>query len=536
MSNTKNNNRALLRRNSFAWHLMLAWVAGVALLAFIISGLTHPLLSWTGPQSTAFRPPQSSIDAGQVNSISSILKRHQINQAVVVKLLPTKRGVMLQITENANQARRYFDLESGGELIDFDIKQAEWLARYYAVNGDVSVPVKRVEFQTEFDDAYPWVNRLLPVYKVTFDNEQNLSVFVYTEINALAGITNTYKTRVQSVFQALHTWSWLKRFENMRVIIIASLLVCLFSMILCGIALIYLLRKRESMTRKARIHRTLAYGLWLPLLAFCLSGFWHLLHTSYSDVHRGLKLGEAKSLLAMQSAATLSQLPDTPLNHLTVVEHKGDLLYRLSIPAPRKHKGSSGTQAEKNEHAKHGEHAHHEKSAVEQRTERFKGQATEKGGIYYAVNSGRRLSVGDEEVAVEIAANHLGIDVQKINATELVTRFGQYYDFRNKRLPVWQIDADTKLGDKLFVDPATGVVVDRLVNADRYEGYSFSNLHKWSFMTPLTGRFWRDVLMVITLLLALTLAGLGLVMKAKKRKKMPLRRPSSSGLQRADSS
>jgi len=197
-------NKVRLRKKSFKWHMLLAWVAAFALLGFVLSAITHPLLVWTGPQSTAFRAPQAVINAQQVNNIQAILQQHQINKAIVAKLVPSKDRVLLQVTENVQQARRYFDLGTGAELPNYDQEQAIWLARYYAFSGDESVAIRSVTFQTEFDDAYPWVNRLLPVYKVNFDNEQNLSAYIYTEINALGSLGNDYKTRLQSLFRNLY--------------------------------------------------------------------------------------------------------------------------------------------------------------------------------------------------------------------------------------------------------------------------------------------------------------------------------------------
>ena len=227
-----------IRKKSFQWHLLFAWVAGLALLAFCISGITHPILSWTGPQSSAFMPPRAVIKAEHVNQIKGILKQHNIEQAIVVKLIPSERGVVLQVTEHNDQARRYFDLNSFDELLNYDRQQAEWLARYYALGGDTSVAVKEITFQTEFDSSYPWVNRLLPVYKVSFDNGEDLSTYVYTEINALAGLSNDYKTTMQSIFRNLHTWSWLNQFDNARIIIMALLLISIIAMTITGIALV----------------------------------------------------------------------------------------------------------------------------------------------------------------------------------------------------------------------------------------------------------------------------------------------------------
>ena len=503
--------KVIIRKKSFHWHLLFAWVAGFALLAFCISGITHPLLSWTGPQSSAFMPPRAVMKADQVNVINDILSKHNITNAIVVKLVPAQAGVVLQVTEHNDQARRYFDLNSFNELIDYDIKQAEWLARYYALGGDPTVPVKEVHFQTEFDNSYTWVNRLLPVYKVTFDNDENLSTYVYTEINALAGLSNTYKTRLQAVFRNLHTWSWLNGVDNARILIMALLLLSIIAMTLTGIALVLLLKARKKMPLNSRIHRYLAYGLWLPLLMFSTSGFYHLLHYGFSDTHRGLQLGDSISLEQLKSAAEIEALPQAPLNQISVVQHEDQLAYRLSIaPKPRQHKKAQAAKGG-------GEHAHHEMSDKETRNARFDGQPTEQGGLYYSVLSGKKIATNDQNVAIRIAAKQLNVDPTKFVDATLVKRFGLHYDFRNKRLPVWQVTFDSELGDMAFVDPATGILVDRLVDLDRYEGYSFSFLHKWNFLTPFIGRQVRDIVMAILLLMIMLFVGLGITMKIRQR-------------------
>jgi len=506
-------NNAVLRRHSFKWHTSLAWVAALAMLAFTLSGLTHPLLSWTGPSATSFRPPSAEMHANQLSLIPKVLAKHSIKKAVMVKLLPSKKGVVLQVTESAHVPRRYFDLETLNELPKFDRQQAQWLAQYYVFGKNKeAAPISHIEFQTEFDNAYPWVNRLLPVYKVTFADQANTSAFIYTEINVLAGLGNDYKTRLQSIFSSLHNWSWLEGVENARIILIACLLLCILGITLTGIGMILLIKKRNNMTRKARTHRLIACIVWLPLLGFSSSGFWHLLHYGFSDVHRGLKLGAPIEVSEINTNASLDSFPNIPLNQVSLIEHQGALYYRLSIP--NKRTKNNDTQTTTNA----GEHAHHTNNDRHQRDARFNGQATEHGGLYYSTKTGLKATLNDRNVAIEIASKQLGLDKAMVTSTELIKHFGLHYDFRNKRLPVWQIEFDSALGDKAFVDPATGMLVDRLVNLDRYEGYSFSFLHKWNFLTPFIGRFWRDVLVVIVLLLIMSLTLIGIFMTIARRR------------------
>lgn len=481
-------------KNNMEWHKLLGWIGGVTLIIFTISGLTHPLMSWTGPKAASYFPPQAIMKTNDVSVIPIILKKHNIQNALMVKIVPSIEKNVLQITEKNDKPRRYFDLSTYQELINYDQTHAVWLARYYT--GLKNEKINKISFQNKFDNAYPWVNRLLPVYKVNFDTQDNRTVFIYTELGALGSITNDYKTGVQSIFRALHTWSWLDGWEHGRVFILSLLTLSLFAMAATGAALIFTFKNRKMDFRR-KIHRYIAYLIWIPILFFSSSGFYHLLHYAYSDHHRGLKLSEPILLTKNKfgdSDINLRQFQRTKLNAISIVEdNKGQLLYRLSLP-----QGRETTNVNKNK--------------------RFDGMPVEKSAFYFNTMTGEASPITDKDMAIYHASKQLAISANKIIDIQKITHFGIHYDFRNKRLPVWQIDYDTPLGDKVFIDPATGMLVDRLVDKDRYEGYSFSFLHKWNFLSPFIGRTNRDYVMVFFLILALisTIFGLKMLVKRKK--------------------
>ena len=68
---------------------------------------------------------------------------------------------------------------------------------------------------------------------------------------------------------------------------------------------------------------------------------------------------------------------------------------------------------------------------------------------------------------------------------EVVTRFGPDYDFRNKRLPVWRVDYGAPVKASVFVDTASGVLVDRVADREKPERLVFSLIHKWNFLFPI---------------------------------------------------
>lgn len=478
---------------TIAFHYWLTWIGAFALLSYAISGITHPLMTWTGPRAAAFFPPQIQLQASDALLVPKILERHGISRASVVRVLPSEKGAVLQVTQLQEGPRRYFDLKTGDELTDYDQKHAVWLARYYT--GQADAKVQAVHFQRNFDDAYPWVNRLLPIYRITFEGKEGLTAFVHTETNALGNLTNDWKTALQSVFRNLHSWSWLESWEFGRIAVISILLLSIFGILISGLGLILFLRRRRSMPSGRHWHRLLASIVWLPLFAFAFSGSYHLLHSSLSDRSAGLRLSEPFRLDPERfgSEVRLPNAQELRLNGLSVVEGPGNrLYYRLSVPQAA---------------ANHEVHNH----------ERFKGVPQEQPAIYVDALKGEEADASERDFATYFAERHRPELSRDSIVPELVTQFGSDYDFRNKRLPVWRISAGPEDPTIIFVDTATGILVDQLQTKDRREQASFSQLHKWNFLVPFVGRVARDVLAVAVLLLAIALTAFGLVLRLRRR-------------------
>lgn len=477
-----------LRIKSLQYHQWLAWLAALALLLFGASGMLHPVMSWTGPRPAAFFPPQTTMKAEQAAAIPHVLAQYGITSPLLVKLVPSGENVLVQVTESANQPRRYFDPGTGGELEGHDMRHAIWLARYYS--GLEQDDIASVDFQTEFDDAYPWVNRLLPVYRITFDTPDRRTVFVHTELNALAGLTNNWKTSLQTLFGIFHTWNFLNDMETLRVAAMLVLLVSLSAATLAGMVLIFTLNMRPNPSTSRRWHRRLAYGLWLPLLAFSASGSYHLVQYSYGESTRGLRMGKPLDLTGtpLANGAWMARYTDMPLNGVSLIKgENGVLYYRLGVPQG--------------------------KATMPTQNQRYDGVPLEKTSLYIDAHTGEETSLSDKDVASLVARFYKSGMPQAVSS---ILRFSPEYDFRNKRLPAWKIDYPD--GETLFVDPVGGLLIDRIHSAERFENYVFSIAHKWNFLADWTNRPLRDALVVAILLLALGMAAFGIRMKSPSSK------------------
>ncbi|CAM5223992.1 hypothetical protein [Alishewanella longhuensis] len=83
----------------------------------------------------------------------------------------------------------------------------------------------------------------------------------------------------------------------------------------------------------------------------------------------------------------------------------------------------------------------------------------------------------------------MGLPASAITQQQLISRLAQIYDFRNKRLPVWQLDYAS---GRVFVDTLTGQLIEQQHSSSKWERYSFSFIHKWGILQPLLGRDGRD--------------------------------------------
>ncbi len=490
-----------LIQTGFLLHRTVIWVALLALVLFAVSGFLHVLLTWTGPQSNVHRAPQQTFSVAHLQGVAPILERLEqegVSEAEVVKLVPSPQGPLLQVTTDTMAPRRYFDPTTGAELRGYDEQLARWLASHYLPDSDRTLD--EVTFQTDYSSEYPWVNRLLPVYRLRFSGDDGLTLFVHTETMALANISDNWKRRVQWLFRNLHTFAWLEEVRHLRVLLLALLLTCLLGMLGSGLVLLHTVKRKGGLTPARRGHRILAHTVSIPLLGFAASGFYHLLHSEYFTPQRDFNIAQPLSLSqSLDFDAAALELPEQPLQGVNLLSVAGELYFRASL-APADNTADD---------QQHGDHHHGG------RQQRFDGIARERGGRYFST-AGRSDELTDEQVARHLAMDYLGLTPEQVLATEEITRFDQGYDFRNKRLPVWQVAVDHQPWDRLFIDVASGLLVDRNSPGGRLEGYSFSYLHKWSFLSHPLGREKRDALLALFLGLSLTLAGLGVWLRSTR--------------------
>ena len=463
------------------WHRFFLWVGGFTLLVFALTGITHPLMSWTGPQAVTMRPPALQLDGSTLQQAMQQLNNAAVPPQALVKLVPYKDKVLLQLTNSMSTERQYLTLDGSAAASDQQV--AIWLASHYS--GLPAEQVSSTTLLTRFNNAYPSVNRLLPVYQVDYQN--GLSLYIHTESLSMAGITTPYKTAVQAVFRQLHSWQWLDSAPVLKVALMTVLLGSALLLVLSGIWLLLKLPFSARRSGLRRWHYLLSWLLALPVLLYLLTGIYHFSYKQVAATNAGLTLPAARPLPDSTNLPLTQPLDSNTLyNSASLVQAAGYWYWRLSQFNPQ-------LQAD--------------------RHSRFSGQQSEQGAQFLALNT-PAPALDDASYARLLAQSFTGLAAEQLTNQQLISRFGPDYDFRNKRLPVWQFDYPS---GRLFVDAISGQLIEQQSQASRFERYSFSFVHKWGLLQPLLGREGRDMVVVGIMLLVLLMAGLGFAMRLRRK-------------------
>mgnify|MGYP006161426305 CR=1 FL=1 len=129
---------------------------------------------------------------------------------------------------------------------------------------------------------------------------------------------------------------------------------------------------------------------------------------------------------------------------------------------------------------------------------------------YFDLNTGLELPNHDPVYAAFLARHYLNAPYAEIAKVERIEKFSNDYPAVNRLLPVWKFEYGAPLNASVFVDTATGVLADMTLNSAKPEIWSFSMLHKWSFLGGL-GRDVQNIVMCVVVVLAMVMmAGFGL--------------------------
>ena len=471
------------------WHRALAWVAGVSVLIWGLSGVMHPIMSALSPKVNPV-PPVAQLPANLAPvPLASLAqgrwadKAHSV-QSVRLLMLADQAAWRVQeaSVDGKLPAARWFAASSGAELLDAETQQAEKLAR--ALVGDAQSEIRSMTRVTEFGRDYPSINKLLPVWRVEFAREDGMIAFVDTEGQRLAALSDQTKRTLMGAFVLLHTWAWAS--EPVKQIGISVMLGLTLVTMLAGL-MMYLIRwrantLRPNQPRMRRLHRQLGLIAGVAGVCIALSGLLHLWFSRTPPV-----------IPAPPALANVPQLHAIPagLTGLTAVNVAGQTLWLVQGAA----KPMQG-----------GEHTHHAAAAVKPNP-----LPTYLNHHGQAVAGARGQHAGTRMQA-------MGVWAAPIQSIELISKFGGEYGFFQKRLPVYRVNLANTAQSSWYIEPATGQFSNLVEQRDRLEGYSFAYLHKWHWLDGL-GKTTRDIILASFAAANVVLAVLGMLLWRRRRSK-----------------
>ena len=506
--------RRFVQRNMYRWHRIIGLITIIPVICWTLSGLSHPLMSnWLRPKIAREALSPTPVPRPAL-SLTQVLAQNHLAALRNVRLVRWAGRPTYQVLAGAPTAEpRYFDGTTGAALpAGADQGFAEQLARYFT--QDSVAPIVAVERLTHFTEDYPFVNRLLPVWKITLGAPSDLTVYVETMPARLATFNNPTRRTFLRVFGWLHTWSWLELIGNttLRVGVMLVLLGVIIAAALSGLLIYGLMWGRFRQPRQAhdqvgwlrKYHRAVGLAVALVTLSFAGSGAFH----AYRKLHPDTRLAyyHMPAIPASRLAVDLTRLPLAwdKVQNVALAELDGQVYYQVfSLPPADEAAGGNGARPVPG-------------ASTGQPVERVRAA----GMAYYSAATAHPLPDGSIRYAHRLANGFLaqaGVNpVPAILQTELLDHFGEEYNFINKRLPVMKVAYATPTRTTLYVEPATGRLAARVDNADRYEGLSFGFLHKFHLSGGL-GKNLRDAITMLSALgvLAVSLLGLGLFLKVR---------------------
>jgi len=478
--------RALL----FRVHRWAGVIACAGVLMWALSGVFHPVMTRLQPRAVTFAPPVQVLQPDQVLPLSEVLRKNGIDAIDWFRLVNWPAGQHYQLALPGRAELVYLDAASGLPLAGGDRSYAAYLARHYL--GDADSGILEIRAVSGFGPEYSYINRLLPAYRVSFDREDAMRVYVDTASSRLGTLVDRNKAWFSAYFQALHSWAFLESWPWLRIMLMLILLGAAFLTAVLGV---WMFAARAGFGSRRgglrRWHRFSAIGVAVATGTFTFSGAYHLLADASREPpevrHRDTGFRAADfggGSGGLPAAASGMQA----VRGVTPARIDGQVYYRLEpVPARFAHNA-------------------HDHSRTDARTATHATQV-----LFVNAADGKRLDDGELQYARSLAGRFSGLPSGQIAAVSEVTRFAGEYGFVFKRLPVMRVAYSAPGNPRYYVEPRTGALAARIDDGDAREGWTFAYLHKFEWLAPL-GPLFRDGIAMLFALGNALVAALGLAL------------------------
>lgn len=460
----------------YKWHHRVGLLVMIPVLGWCISGLTHPMMAHffkIEPAQRFLHYKAATLDSTSV-ALETFFKEEQIASFTNFRLVNYKDKTYYQIIQKGKETI-YVDIKTGERLENGDALYAEYLARYFL--GDETSRIVSIEPMHQFTFEYKFINRLLPVYKVSFDRADKMDVYVETNSSRLGTMNNSTRKTCIAIFSYLHNWNFLAEWPTLKLWLLLIFMALAFWVAASGVIIYGFLwksfqkNKGNKQAKGRKWHRRVGLAVSISTLAFAFSGGYHALAKKGAS--------KAKTISTTFTPEEIVQLPK-------LINNLGNRLVKnISIVAIE---GKSFFQVH----------------WLERNTE----------ASYFNTESLSQLGKGEERYAIHLASQYAELPADKILSIEPVLKFGGEYGFINKRLPVTKVQYDTDEQHTIYVETSSGKLAANISAPKRLEAFSFLMLHKYHFLDPL-GKKVRDAVIVCLILGIMAVNILGLILWLK---------------------
>lgn len=515
----------------YRWHRVLGLITVLPVVLWTLSGISHPLMSnWLRPPIAHETVPAPPLQAAALAlPVPELLAQNHLAAIQNLRVVQYRHQSYYQVTDFRGRLR-YFAAATGQELPNGDRAYAEDVARY--VMADSTSAIAGAERLTHYTGDYKFINRLLPVWKITLARPDGMAVFVETEQSRLGTFNNNGRARFLWVFGMMHNWDFLDVLPRpLHLGIMLAFTTILWVSALSGLVIYGFVRKKLRQPRSAqdqvgwlrRRHRSL--GLWVAFVTFtfALSASYHLWQKFTPD--RRDTVARVSGFAASELTWPLTQAlaGPAPVQRVSLVRVAGQPYYRLAS------QGAAGGPPQ-----------------VQYRSTRD-GQLLPDGEAVYARELGQEFMLklngqaapatatgaaedgalpdcctaptlaAETPAAIGMPAAGPAPAQANLLSPELVTKFAGEYGFVNKRLPVMKLAFATPEHTTLYVEPSSGRLAALVTDGDRREGLSFAVLHKF-FLMDWAGKNVRDAVAIFSALgvLVVTLYGFSLLLRTRR--------------------
>lgn len=490
----------MFRKYMYQWHRTLSLIIAVPVILWAISGFMHPIMTNIRPKiATQMLVPDTVNNSKLKTGLANALKLNKIDSFTQVRLVHITDNWFYQVQISPEKEPVYLAAANGKILKRGNWLYAQYLAKQFLegqekTNGNQqdSVANSKAEHDccdeaarcvlttkkgaavteailiTSFDEEYKSINKILPVYKVSFNRTDGIRIYVETTQDRFCFAVDNQRALFNRLFVLIHSFGWLDFMGNYKLTIEIALTLGALLTTLFGLYIFFTTQSKKSNGNKVmkirKMHRISSVSIALFTLMFSFSGAYHALKKFSEDTrYRYFDRHVFTAQEAILDLQDLTAVIKKPITNVSLVSIYGKTYWQVSTQA-----GHKNMPVQKNSH------------------QMKNGTMPNPAAIYVSVADNQILPKGEIQYARYLAnlfSKHTVKDIQK---TETITKFAGEYGFANKRLPVWKVSYASNYHERYYVETATGKLSVRMDDVDMLEGYSFAFLHKHEFLTPIS--------------------------------------------------